>query len=332
MPQITFANDFEGVDIALFVIQTPSDLPNMPELARVIDGIPRERRIIVDLWGRYNDTIRVDGDFNHLEKLDGHLGWEWIEAFDAISNRILQPTYHPLKEGVQSFLFHGYESSEVIQPYSDAGEAARAWHNASECEKSYGILYIGNNWQRWSQLIYLFNELRPIRSKVGPIGLIGWNWDQRPDWAIYQGISGVDTDPAALSSLEVQIQSAVRFDQVIGLMSCSRFVPVIHRPLFRHLGYVTNRTFETFCANTLPILLLPHEFVESVYGPDALKLIPGEDVANYINDTLRDSESYWDAVLKTRERLAKHHSFDVRFQELRRLTDSTTISATGIKQ
>jgi hypothetical protein len=57
MPQITFANDFEGVDIALFVIQTPSDLPNMPELARVIDGIPRERRIIVDLWGQYNDTI-----------------------------------------------------------------------------------------------------------------------------------------------------------------------------------------------------------------------------------------------------------------------------------
>jgi DNA-binding ferritin-like protein (Dps family) len=54
--------------------------------------------------------------------------------------------------------------------------------------------------------------------------------------------------------------------------------------------------------------------VESVYGPDALKLIPGEDVANYIDDTLRDSESYWDAVLKTRERLAKHHSFDVRFR------------------
>jgi hypothetical protein len=70
-------------------------------------------------------------------------------------------------------------------------------------------------------------RIRPIRSKVGPIGLIGWNWDQRPDWAIYRGISGVDTDPAALSSLEVQIQSAVRFDQVIGLMSCSRFVPVI---------------------------------------------------------------------------------------------------------
>ena len=52
----------------------------MPHLARVLDGIPREKRVVVDLWGRFNDTIRVDHDFNHLEKLDGHPGWEWEDA------------------------------------------------------------------------------------------------------------------------------------------------------------------------------------------------------------------------------------------------------------
>ena len=62
------------------MLQVPNDYPDMPGLAYVLDYIPRERRAVVDLWGRYNDTIRVDHDFNHLEKLDGHLGWEWDEA------------------------------------------------------------------------------------------------------------------------------------------------------------------------------------------------------------------------------------------------------------
>ena len=69
-----FTTDLNGVDLALFVVQVPSDFPDMPYLARLLDGIPRERRVVVDLWGRFNDTIRLEHDFNHLEKLDGHLG------------------------------------------------------------------------------------------------------------------------------------------------------------------------------------------------------------------------------------------------------------------
>ena len=73
---------------------------------------------MVDLWGRYNDTIRVDHDFNHLEKLDGHVGWEWEEAFRAISDTILQPTLNPRRDGVGSFLFHGFAPEAVAVPES----------------------------------------------------------------------------------------------------------------------------------------------------------------------------------------------------------------------
>jgi hypothetical protein len=90
---------------------------------------------------------------------------------------------------------------------------------------------------------------------------------------------GIDTDPTMLADLNVDVRDGIRFDEVIGLLGKARFAPVFHRPLFRHLGFVTNRTFETFCADTLPVLMLPHELVTAIYGPAALELVPGDDVA-----------------------------------------------------
>ena len=108
LPALPYTTDLGGVDLALFVVQVPADFPQMPHLAHLIDTIPREKRAVVDLWGRYNETIFVDHDFNHLEKLDGHMGWEWEEAFRATSDIILQPTLKPLRTDAGSFLFHGF--------------------------------------------------------------------------------------------------------------------------------------------------------------------------------------------------------------------------------
>ena len=127
LPTLPFTTDLDGVDLALFVVQVPSDFPDMPYLARLLDGIPRERRVVIDLWGRFNDTIRLEHDFNHLEKLDGHAGWEWEEGLRAISDTILQPTLSPLRRGVGSFLFHGFDPAAVVKPHRTAREAAAAW-------------------------------------------------------------------------------------------------------------------------------------------------------------------------------------------------------------
>ena len=314
MPELPFTTELSGVDLALFIVQLPGDFPDMPYLARLLDGIPRERRVVVDLWGRFNDTIRVDHDFNHLEKFDGHLGWEWEDAIRAVSGTILQPALAPLRADVGSFLFHGYDAGSVVKPYESAREAAASWRG-----KPYGAMYIGSNWQRWDQVRKFLEGHAPVRDRIGPACLVGWDWAVRPEWAVQQGILGNNTDPDWLAKLNVDVRDGVRFDEIVGLLGQARFAPVFHRPLFRHLGFVTNRTFETFYADSVPLLMLPRDLVAAVYGDAALKLVPGDDVAAYLTDALNNPEIYWDAVLRTRTHLASHHSYEQRFQELGKL-------------
>ncbi len=312
LPGLSFSTDLNDLDLALFVVQIPSDFPDMPDLARILDTIPRERRAVVDLWGRFNDTIRIEHDFNHLEKLDGHLGWEWIEAMAATSDLVLQPTLSPLRPGVHSFLFHGFEPRAVVDPGTSSAEAARRWRDG----RSHGLMYAGSNWQRWTDIRRLLEAYAPLRREAGPACLVGWDWGERPQWAIEKGIMGVDTDAALLASLDVEVRDGVRFDEIVGLLGQARFVPVCHRPLFRHLGLVTARSFETFHADTLPVMLLPPAFVEAIYGPAALALTPGDDITGHLERALTEPERVWQAVYETRAHLARHHSYERRYEQL----------------
>src|SRR5262245_5458604 len=148
-PSIRFSLDVRTFDFVIFVIYTPSDFPDLPYLANLLDGTPKGRRVIIDCTGRYNETIRVEHDFNHLEKMDGHQGWEWIEAFQSVADRILQPALTPRRDDVRSFLFHGYELNDVVRPCDSAPEAAQHWSGRT---KRYSIVYVGHNWQRWTQV------------------------------------------------------------------------------------------------------------------------------------------------------------------------------------
>jgi hypothetical protein len=323
LPGLKFTTDLAGIDLALFVTQVVSDFPEMPRLVHLLDGVPREKRVLVDLWAHYNDTIRLEHDFNHLEKLDGHQGWEWEEAIAAVSDTIVQPTIRPLRPNVGSFLFHGFDPASVAKPYATVAEAAAAWREATPAEKPYGVTYVGNNWQRWAQMRRFLEQYGPARAEVGKACLVGWDWRERPEWAIKQGIAGIDTDPALLAELGVELRPAVRFDEVKAAIGLARFTPIFHRPLFRHLGYATIRTFETFEADALPILMLPRDYVEATYGPAALALVPGDDVGAFMKDALRRPEPYWQAVLDTRAHLARHHSLAQRFQELEALIEGS---------
>jgi hypothetical protein len=315
-PSLPHSLEVSRFDFAIFVVYDPEDFPDLPYLARILDGMPKARRAIIDCTGRYNDTIRIEHDFNHLQKLDGHQDWEWNEGFEAVADKILQPTLHPLKPGVRPFLFHAYDPAAVARPYNSAHEAAQAWSRQGSAGKPYGMIYLGNNWQRWTQTRRLMDGLQPLRGELGPMRLAGWGWDKRPDWAVELGLQGVDTDPAFLERLGVETKEGVPFDGFIEYVSQARFCPVMQRPLFNHLGLVTNRTFETFCADTMPLLMLPESLVEAIHGPAARLLAPGEDVTGRVKDMLRRPEVYWDAVLKTRAHLAERHSFRRRFQEL----------------
>lgn len=296
------ARDAASFDHVVFVVQTAADLPEPPRLMQLLNCVPRERRVVLDLWGRCNDTIRLEHDFNHLERVDRRLGWEWSQEFRRISDRVLQPTLTPLRADVQSFLFFGFDPAAVAPP----GAAARR----------YGAVYVGNNWMRWPQLRSFLERLEPVLPRLGRVCLAGWGWDERPAWAIQNGIAGIDVDPRLLARLQVETCGPVPFGEVVGLLSAGRVSPVLHRPLFRRLGLVTNRTFETFCADTVPLLLLPPDFVEAVYGPAALALAPGEDLAAFVQGMLDRPEPCREALRATRDYLARHHSYEQRFQEL----------------
>jgi hypothetical protein len=146
--------------------------------------------------------------------------------------------------------------------------------------------------------------------------LAGWDWDKRPDWAIEHGLQGVNVDHELLQRFGVETRTAIPFSEVIDFQGRGLFCPVFHRPLFNYLGLVTNRTFETFCANTIPLLMLPRNLVEAVYGPDALPLAPGESVAERIQDMIERPNVYWDSVLNMRKYLSLKHSYEQRFKEL----------------
>lgn len=321
-PGVSVSLDVRGFDFTIFVICGAWDVPDMPHLARLLDGTPKDRRVIIDCWGRYNETIRLEHDFNHLEKVDGHQDWEWIEAFQAVSDKILQPTMTPLRRDVRPFLFHAFDPEAVTCPYASSHTAAQAWSSNQGEGKPYGVVYVGNNWQRWTQMRRFLGAIEPMRDKLGPICLVGWDWDKRPDWAIQLGVRGVDVDSALLQRLDVETRKAIPFDAVTGFIERARFSPIFHRPLFNRLGLVTNRTFETFCANTIPILMLPENLVEAIYGLDARMLVPGDDVAGRLENMIRHPEVYWEAILKTRAHLARHHSFHQRFSQLLEILES----------
>src|SRR5262249_16627548 len=317
LPDIATSRDAKEFDFILFAVYETSDFPDLPHLAWLLDSVPRQRRVIIDCTGRYNETILVEHDFNHLEKMDNHQGWEWTDGFEAVAEIIMQPALTPARPGVQAFLFHGFDPAAVACRYETPEEAARAWIGNGASRKRYGMAYVGNNWQRWSQMQSLLAAIEPINQSVGPIALTGWAWDYRPEWAAELGISGINTDAAMVQRLRVEIIPNVSFDQVIPGVSQARFSPVMQRPLFNHLGLVTNRTFETFCADTIPLLMLPEQLVESIYGPAARLLTVGEDVAGHLREIMRRPEPYWDAIMKTRTYLAEHHSFQRRVRGAR---------------
>lgn len=320
-PSLPYSLDVGHFDFAVFVVYETADFPDLPYLARVLDGMPKERRVIIDCTGRFNDTIRIEHDYNHLEKLDGHQGWEWVEGFQAVSDKILQPTRTPRRADARSFLFFGYDPAATTKAYTSAGEAAAAWASTNGAGREYGLAYVGNNWQRWTQMKELLEAIEPLKDRVGPIAFRGWAWDERPSWAAEHGFGGLDLDPALLQRLGVGVGSPISFDEVVEFQGKARFCPVIHRPLFNELGFVTNRTFETFSSDTLPILLFPETIVESVLGKDALPLAAGNDVRGKVEDILRRPKFYWDAVLKTRAHLAAHHSYERRFKELQAILE-----------
>src|SRR5262249_46141916 len=212
---------------------------------KLLSRVPRRLRVIIDNDGMYNDMIRVDGDYTHP---DPESSRRRIELCDSLADKIYQPTYHPARSNVGTFLFHGYEP---------------AWEQPLELQpKEYGMFYVGSNWFRWRAMKRVLQAIEPIRAQVGRIGLVGHDWDAIPSWVDSPlREDAYFTDPEYLKRLEVEIMPPIPVEQVIPTMSRGIFNPVIVRPTFNHFRLVNPRLFETPAANTIPLFGLDVGYV-----------------------------------------------------------------------
>jgi Glycosyl transferases group 1 len=269
--------------------------------------MPRRRRVVIDCDGAYNDAMCVDGDFNHRTPAASQT---WMDVCDSLSDKVCQPTLHPLRPNVRTFFFHGYEPG---------------WETALEFDdKEFGMLYIGHSKFRWSPMHRILQAVEPIRERVGRIGLVGHGWDSMPVWAAPMNIQdSYYTDPEYLSRMGVDFIQPIPVGDVISWMSKAVFNPVIYRPLFSHLRFVTCRTFETAAASTIPLFGLDSGYVAEMYGDGALTLVlpqdgPEEKVASIVDRP----DDYVEVIRGVRRHLAEKHSYDARLRQLIDIVES----------
>jgi hypothetical protein len=299
---LDYSRDVDSADALVFIFEWTTKLweADALDLLRLVTKVPRQRRVILDGDGNYNDLVRADGDYNHRTEAEGR---RWIEVCDSLTDKICQPTLHPLRSNVRRFLFYSYNP---------------AWAPPLESRaKEYGMIYVGHSKFRWRPMLEVLRAVEPIRARVGRIGLVGYGWSSLPPWAIPMKLEDAYySDVAYLGKLEAEVLDPVPFKRVIEWMSKAVFNPLISRPTFRVMRLVTPRFFETPAANTIPVFGLDEAHVEEIYGPPARKLVLGADASEQLLDMIERPGYYADLLVQIRRHLAEHHSPTARLREL----------------
>ena len=147
----------------------------------------------------YSEPIQVDGDYTHADELASR---ERIALCDSLTDKIYQPSYHPTRPNVRTFLFHGYRPEWEVPPNFRS--------------KPFGMFYVGSNWFRWRAMQRVLQAVEPIRQEVGRIGVVGHDWAAMPYWVPSPlRERAYFTDPDYLRRLDVEIMPAVPVDRVI---------------------------------------------------------------------------------------------------------------------
>jgi hypothetical protein len=299
---LDYSRDLAGADAVVFVVEWTTQLQFGDRLdwVRILSAVPRNRRVVIDCDGAYNDPITFRGDYNHKTPESSRA---WIDFCDSLSDKICQPTPTPLRANVRPFLFHIYDPD---------------WETPLDFSaKDFGMIYVGHTKFRWHGMSQVLRGIEPIRDQLGRIGLVGEGWDAPLEWTQWKEIRDdyfVDRD--YLNQIGIEALQPVPYKDVIATMSRGIFNPVIYRPLFERLGFVTCRTFETPASSTIPLFLLEPDYVRSIYGDAAVELVLGENPHEKIADVVRRPQHYGDIVLAIRDAFRQRHSPEARLREL----------------
>jgi len=306
-PNPAFALDYSkqlsGADAVIFVFEwtTALQFGDRVDWVRLLEAVPRNRRVVIDCDGAYNEPITFGGDYNHLTPESSRY---WMDVCDSISDKIFQPTYRPERKNVRPFLFHIYDPTWE-EPFDFPG-------------KEFSMIYVGHTKFRWLGMSKVLRAIERVRDRVGRVALVGEGWAYPEDWMEHPEHKPrffVDRD--YLKKINVEALPAISYREVPNTIRKGVFNPVVYRPLFERLGMVTCRTFETPAAGTIPLFLLERDYVAEIFGERALELhLEEADAHEKIIDVLERPDHYAEIVTGIRRDFGQRHTPEARLREL----------------
>lgn len=267
------------------------------DIEQIQNLVPRKKRVLIDPDGKYLPLQFTKNDTNHPNKNSYKY---WSGLYDTLSDIILIPLLKNVvnRKNVHPFLYFGIDNTLL---------------NFDKVKKDFDLIYVGNNWYRWKDIVSMIDGISSIRKLVKNVGLFGMYWD---------GKAKRGNEKATYSNLEflrksnIKIHKSVAYGRVESTMSKGLLNPVFVRPILNKLNLITPRMFETFMADTIP--LLPNYFKNApyLYGEDAEKLFLSDNMTERITIILQNYNKYKNLVIKIRKKITIQHSYEVRLIKL----------------
>lgn len=209
-----------------------------------------------------NTRLIIDTDAHYVATAATSEEKKWKETYELIDGEILQPVVNSTQTGrVHSFPFFTYPEQSAKK------------------SKTPDFVYVGNNWHREAEMTSFLqsvteNDVAGERN----IHLYGQWWE-----------SVVANFP------QVLLSPSVSANDVIPTMSTGRFNPVfVFEKLLKRKLY-TPRMFETFAADTIPLLPSELTYAEEIFGEEAKDFLFSP---NTLVDVIASFESDIDGTAK----------------------------------
>ncbi len=256
------------------------------DLARLVGQVPRARRVVIDGDGNYNDVLAVDGDVNHEDVAASH---RWREVCDSLSDKICQPTLHPLRRTVRPFLFYAYNP---------------AWEEPlAFTAKEFAMLYVGHSKYRWRPMERVLRAIEPARiawmsrARVNPVLL-------RPLFQQLRMVTPRLFETMAAGTIPVLNMDGEHVRDVYGEVAAELMLPAEHPE-----------------RKILDMVRRSERYVKIVEGVRAHLAAHHSHARRFkelieIVDLVRRPAYYADIVTRMRRHLSEKHSHTARLQQL----------------
>ena len=289
---------FDNVkDIDLFVLFFDNgnfyDRDKYPgELDRLLRVLPRDRTIVVDTDGKYNDTVTHEDDCNHISRRDCS---NWKHTFDSVSDAIFQPTLKPMNPKVRSLVFWGYAEPQ------------------NKLVNSHDLMYLGSNWYRMTKIKEFLGSFTSLRDYYPRISVWGKNWIVHDKY--WPSATRPDIEFFAARNIRLKEYMA-DFGKFTETLSSATFSPILIRPVSTRMQLLTPRMFETFASGAIPILTRDFYYSKDLFGAHSQELMLGRDPKAKLIDMAKNAAHYWEVANSIRKELKKKHSYEQRLSEL----------------